>query len=117
MATTAELDAQLNGMILTGKAIEGFDQFYASNVVMQEASGEKFEGKALNRERELKFFSTIEQLHALELKSSAVEGDRSFSEWVLDVTFQGGTRYKLEQVAVRQWADGQIVHERFYYKG
>jgi hypothetical protein len=33
----------------------------------------------------------------------------------MDVTFQGGFRVKLAQVAVRTWKDGQIVRERFYY--
>jgi hypothetical protein len=31
------------------------------------------------------------------------------------VTFKGGQRMKLEQVAVRRWKDGKIVKERFYY--
>ena len=44
-----------------------------------------------------------------------VEGDRSFSEWIFDVTFKDGTRMRNEQVAARRWKDGKVVHERFYY--
>ena len=33
----------------------------------------------------------------------------------MDVTFKGGARNKLAQIAVRTWNDGQVVRERFYY--
>ncbi len=111
------LDQKLNQAILTGKALEAFDELYADDVVMQENTAEPFVGKALNRDREVKFFSSIAALHEISLTASAVNGDVSFGEWVLDVTFQGGTRYKLTQVSVRRWKDGKVVHERFYYKG
>ncbi len=118
MANNIEaLDRKLNQAILTGKALEAFDELYAEDVVMQENSNEPFVGKALNRDREVKFFSSIAELHDLKLLGEAASGDVSFSEWLFDVTFQGGARYKLEQVAVRRWKDGKIVHERFYYKG
>jgi len=44
-----------------------------------------------------------------------VNGDTSFGQWSLDVTFKNGYRPALNQVAVRKWKDGQIVHERFFY--
>ena len=115
MSNIASSDADLNQSILSGKALDAFDKYYADNVVMQENSDEPFVGKAFNRDREVKFFSSIAELHAIELLGSAVNGNRSYSEWLLDVTFQGGARYKLLQVAVRQWQNGQVVHERFYY--
>ncbi len=115
--TTEALDQSLNQAILTGKALDAFDELYAEDVVMQENNNEPFVGKTLNRDREVKFFSSIAELHELKLAASAVNGDVSFSEWVFDVTFQGGTRNKLEQVAVRRWKDGKVASERFYYKG
>jgi hypothetical protein len=30
-------------------------------------------------------------------------------------THKGGQRSKLNEVAVRRWKDGKVVHERFYY--
>jgi hypothetical protein len=44
-----------------------------------------------------------------------VNGNVSFSEWEYDLTFKGGQRIKLSQVAVRRWKNGKIVNERFYY--
>ena len=60
---TAALDQQLNEMILTGKALEGFEKFYAEDVVMQENSEASRAGKALNREFEQQFFAAVAEWH------------------------------------------------------
>jgi len=112
---TAALDQQLNEMVLTGKALEAFEKFYAEDVVMQENSEEPRVGKETNRKLEKEFFASVKEFHDGKVLSSAINGDTSFSEWYMDVTFKNGTRYKLAQVAVRKWKDGKIVHERFYY--
>ena len=109
------LDEKLNQAILNGKALEAFDELYAADVVMQENSDKPFEGKEFNRKREVEFFNSIEELHGLKMLSSAVNGDVSFSEWEYDLTFKGGTRVVLSQVAVRRWKDGKVAVERFYY--
>jgi ketosteroid isomerase-like protein len=111
------LDRKLNDAILSGKALEAFDEFYADDVVMQENNAEPFVGKALNRDREVKFFASVTELHEMKVLASAAHGNVSFGDWLMDVTFQGGTRYRMEQVAVRRWRDGKVMHERFYYKG
>ncbi len=108
-------DQELNEMVLTGRAMEAFEKYYADDVVMQENSDEPFVGKDFNRKREIEFFDSIAEWHGGECSAAAVNGDVSFSEWVVDVTFKNGFRMKLEQVAVRRWKNGQIAHERFYY--
>lgn len=113
--TTSELDKQLNDQVLAGDILGAFDRFYADDVSMQENSAEPTVGKAANREREVQFVNSIQQFHGARVVSSAVNGDTSFSEWEMDVTFKGGARYKLAQVAVRQWSNGKVVRERFYY--
>jgi len=47
--------------------------------------------------------------------ASAVNGDVSFTQWWWDVTFKGGHRVEMNQVAVRRWRDGKVIHERFFY--
>jgi hypothetical protein len=113
--SVAQLDAELNRTVLEGRILEAFDRFYADDIVMQENNTPATLGKPANREREIKFVESIEQFHHAGLLGSAVHGDTSFSEWVMEVTFKGGVRVKLEQVAVRRWQDGQVTHERFYY--
>jgi ketosteroid isomerase-like protein len=110
-----ELDKQVNDDVLSGKAMEAFEKYYAEDVVMQENSEEPRKGKAANRKAEEEFFASVEAWNGGSVKASAVNGDVSFSEWEMDVTFKGGHRVKMSQVAVRHWKNGKIVHERFFY--
>jgi ketosteroid isomerase-like protein len=111
----AVLDEALNTAILSGKALEAFDLYYADDVVMQENSEEPRVGKEANRKVEVEFFSSLAEFHLGKLVSSAVNGDVTFGEWFMDVTFKNGHRAQVAQVAVRRWKDGKIAHERFYY--
>lgn len=113
--TIVALDAELNQMVLQGKILEAFDRFYDESVVMQENAATPTVGKTVNRAREEKFVESIEQFHGAQVLGSGAGADRSYSEWTMDVTFKGGIRVKLEQVAARQWRNGKIVHERFYF--
>jgi ketosteroid isomerase-like protein len=115
MSHIAAFDQDLNEKILSGNALEGFEKYYADDVVMQENADAPFVGKELNRQREIDFFSSIAEFHGAKLESSAVNGDTSFGHWWMDLTFKNGFRYTLNQVAVRKWKDGKIVHERFFY--
>lgn len=115
MSTIADFDKDLNDKVLNGKALEAFEQYYADDVVMQENSDEPFAGKELNRKREQEFFASIAEWHGGSLDFSAINGDVSFGQWTMDITFKNGTRYKLAQVALRQWKDGKVAHERFFY--
>jgi hypothetical protein len=117
MANVEALDRDLNQLIMQGGALDAFEKYYAEGVVMQENTDEPRRGKAACREAEIQFFSSVEKVNRLELLSSAVGDDVSFSEWVFDLVFKDGTRRELTQVARRRWKNGQIVEERFYYKG
>jgi hypothetical protein len=69
----------------------------------------------VNRKAEEEFFGSVEAFNGGSVVSSAVNGDVTFSEWEYDITFKGGKRVKMNQVAVRHWKNGKIVSERFYY--
>jgi hypothetical protein len=111
------LDDEINRMILSGKAMEAFEKFYAEDVEMQENSLPPFKGKDVNRKREIEFFSSVEQFHGAEVRASAAGDNVSFGEWMYDITFKGGKRMKMEQVTVRRWKNGKVISERFYYEG
>lgn len=117
MSDFKQLDAELDQAILSGKALEAFEKFYADDVVMIEGSGEKFEGKQVNRKREEEFFASVEAFHGASVGAKGFGDNVSLAEWVFDVTFKGAGRVKMEQVVVRTWKDGQVVRERFYYHG
>jgi ketosteroid isomerase-like protein len=115
-ATNVEqLDKQLNDDVLSGKIMEAFEKYYADDVVMQENSEEPRKGKAENRKAEEQFMASVEAFNGASVKASAVNGNVTFSEWEMDITFKGGNRVKMSQVAVRQWKNGKIAHERFFY--
>jgi ketosteroid isomerase-like protein len=115
MHDLSKLDRELNDLILNGKALEGFEKFYADDCVMQENSEAPTRGKEANRQREMDFFNSLAEFHGAEVRSTGVGDSVTFSEWLFDVTFKDGKRKRLEQTAVRRWRDGQIVNERFYY--
>ena len=117
MTDVSLLNDELDRMVLGGKAMDAFEKFYAEDVVMQENTSEPTAGKAANRQRELDFFAKVEQFHGMKIIGSAARGDRSYSEVEMDITFKGGVRVQMNQVCARQWKNGQIVNERFYYKG
>ncbi len=116
MSKTTRHDQQLNKMVLEGRALEAFERFYAEDVAMRENSQPPTVGKDANRRREEEFFASIDQVHTLELVSSATAGDLSLSEWIWDLTFKGGDRARIEQAVSRRWRDGQVAEERFYYE-
>ena len=112
-------DQELNDMILQGKILEAFDEFYADDIVMEEDDTERV-GKEANREYEEGFVDSLEAFHAAEIRSRAVDEDnnKTISEWFNDMTLEGVGRVQQEQVSVRTWNDdGEITHERFYKLG
>ena len=117
MTTTINnLDAQLNQMILDGRILDAFDRFYADDVVMQENSAEPTAGKAANRAREEEFVASIAEVHETKVGAIGTNGDdTTFGVWILDATYKGGARVRLEQVAVRRWKDGKVVREQFFH--
>ena len=116
MATNEELNKKLDDAILAGKAMDVFEELYDDNVVMQENTEAEFRGKDLNRSREQEFFKTIEAWHRGEVLASATHGDVSFSEFEMEVSLKGIGRITMNQVSVRRWKNGKVVHERFYHK-
>ena len=83
---------------------------------MEEPSAKR-EGKDACRDYEEQFVNNVEAFHGMEIKAMSEDSEKSkvFVEIEMDITFKGGNRVKMEQVAVQQWEDDQIVHERFYY--
>jgi hypothetical protein len=116
MTTIAELDKKLNDAILSGKAMEAYEELYDDNIVMQENLEPEFRGKDFNRKREQEFFASVEAWHGGKVVNAAIHGDVSFSEWEMDISLKGVGRITMAQVAVRRWKNGKVVHERFYHK-
>lgn len=105
----------LNDMILQGKALEAFEEFYHDEVVMQENDNELFIGKDLNRQREEAFFASITEFRAAKPLKIAIGENTTMVEWHFDYTHKLLGDKNFTQIAVQEWKDGKIIKEKFYY--
>jgi hypothetical protein len=115
MLTVVELERQLNEALQHHRFMDAYESLYADDVAMQENTSAPTLGKATNRERQHAFYDSVAAFHECKLLGSAVAGDLAFSEWEFVFTLKSGVRFTLAEVAVRQWREGKVVHERFYW--
>lgn len=114
--TYKEKAQDIYNMIGKGQLLDAFDKYYGENVVMTEPRGTR-KGKKECREYEEQFLSNVETFHNLDVKNigSDETAATTFIQSVMDITFKGGDRMQMDQVAVQQWEGDHIVHEQFYY--
>lgn len=108
---------QLYQMIGSGRLLDAFEQFYAEDIVMVEASGEVREGKATNRVFEQQFMGGIQEMHgggARAITANEEDAVTMVESW-MEVTFKDGNRVFMEQIAVQYWEGDLIKREKFYY--
>lgn len=113
-----EKEKELQTMVNTGQLMEAFEKFYAEDVILVEATGDKIEGKDAAREHEKEFLGKVEAFHGAGIsKITSNESEATtMSEVWMELTFKGmDAPIKMEQVAVKQWDGDQVKHERFYY--
>lgn len=105
---------ELNQLLQLGKAMEGFEKFYAQNVVMQENESEPRLGKDLNREACGAFVDTHPDLK-LEVLNTGYGQHISFQEVLFSYIDKKRQVIQYSEVAVRHWKNGQVIKEKFYY--
>lgn len=115
MSNLAELEQQFNRMVLANQPEQVIERFYADDAQLQENNEAPIVGKAAILARERGFLANVAQSQPAVLHAWSVGEDVTFSEWSYAMTFKDGTRFVLNEVARRQWRNGQVVHERFYY--
>lgn len=102
--------------IAKGTAMDAFEEYYADDVTMVLEDGTPVEGKDQNRDREKEFFGSVEEFHGIDVHGITSNEDDGITavESTMDVTFKGGDRVQMSQVAVQKWDGDQISRERFY---
>lgn len=108
---------ELVDMVLSGRAMEAFDKFYADDVQMQENENPPTVGKDANRKREEEFFAQIKEFHGANYDVVLADANFAALRGTMEFTNIQGDRVHLDQVAIQTWKDGKIVHEKFYYNG
>lgn len=106
---------KLNEMILNGKALEAFEEFYHEDVVMSENGQDERVGKDASRAFEEDFFSKIVAFNGAEVKNVAIGENVSMVEMFMDYEHSEWGHKKFTQVAVQEWKDGKIIRETFYH--
>ena len=114
MSIKTQVQAVIDG-ILNGKILETFDAYYADDVVMSENQKDERVGKAANRQYEVQFLENVQEFHGGQVGRVIVDGNHAAVEWTFDMTFKGGNRVTMHQVAVQTWKDGKIIREDFYH--
>ena len=112
--TIAELDRELNQMIVAGKNRDAFLKFYAEDVIRQENDGPEQKGRDAWMAYFAEMAKNIKRVEA-RLLASAVGEDVSLSEWDVSMEMAGQGVMRMKQAAVRTWKNGRIVREVFYH--
>lgn len=100
-------------LVEDGQFIEALHRFYHPAAVVwenQQLSRTGLDALIDNERLVLSRFTTV-TAHAAQVM---VDGDRVAINWRFAFA-SGNAQVALDEVAVQQWADGKIVHERFYY--
>jgi hypothetical protein len=102
-------------MVLQGRTMEAFEEFYADDVLMQENAQEPTVGKDANRKREEEFLSQLIDFRGARVVDVAIGDDVTMVQWAYDYTHkEWGTR-NYTQVSVQHWRNGRIFKEQFFY--
>ncbi|MBD2703079.1 nuclear transport factor 2 family protein [Spirosoma sp. BT702] len=105
----------LNQLVLQGKAMEAFEQYYDEQVVMQENALPPTIGKTANRQRELEFFGNVTDLRAIRALDVTVGDNVTMVVWHYDYTHREWGEKNYTQVSVQHWRGDKIVREQFFY--
>ena len=110
-------EKNLQQMISEGQMMEAFEKYYHEEVVMVEPMSGQTEGKDANRKREEEWIAALAEAHGGGVNSIAADEENgiTLTETWGDFSFKDGNRTKIEEVSVKKWENGLIVHERFYY--
>jgi hypothetical protein len=106
---------QLNQLILEGKILEGFEKFYADDVVMQDNDYPQRVGKEVNRQYEESFVNGLTEFRGAKVVNTVVSDGVVAVEWWFDYTHKDYGIRNYTQLSVQRWKNGKIVEEKFYY--
>lgn len=103
--------------IQQGKILEAMNEFYATDLAMQENNNPPTIGLAANIEREKQFLAQVKQWKRTQINAIGIDDEKgkTLVQYEFDFTNTAGQEVHYDQVTVQTWRNGRIVHERFYY--
>lgn len=121
MSTLLEKTQQIVDMLKDGQFVEGMEAFYADDVINEEPTGDKVQGKQTIIDNEKKILEQVAAYHGIDVKSVGVGEDDgngngvTFAEYKLSVDMKDGSKFNPDQVQVIRWVKGKAIHNKFYY--
>jgi ketosteroid isomerase-like protein len=116
--TTTEVAEKLVQYCREGKHTQAIDELYADNIVSREVAGspmEVVEGKEAVKGKTEYWYSTVQEVHSGVVSDPIVTGNFFAVTMEMDVTYKEGGRMPMNEIAVYEVKDGQIVSEQFFY--
>jgi limonene-1,2-epoxide hydrolase len=116
--TTQQVADRLVALCRKGEISKAMEELYADEIVSIEPEHgptKTARGKKAVLEKGKQFASMIEERHGGSFSDPIVGGRYFSAAMVLDATFKGQGRMKLEEICVYEVKDGKIVWEQFYF--
>ena len=118
--TTQEVANRFNELAQTGQwdAIQA--ELFSDNAKSIEPENspgmQSVEGKEAIKQKGIMFNSMVEEMHGGYSKDPVVAGNHFSVAMGMDVTMKGRGRTNMDEIAVYEVKDGQIVKEQFFYQ-
>ncbi|MDD9911024.1 MAG: nuclear transport factor 2 family protein [Ahrensia sp.] len=105
----------LLAMLAQGQFLEGMEEYFADDVVIQEVGRDPKRGKALCIEVEREILAGVAEFIQYTAHSKGAGGDLTFYEGTMEFKTTDGQHVIQQQAVVTKWQDGKIVEERYYH--
>ena len=117
--TTQEIADRLVQLCREGKYEEAQNELFSDDAESIEPEGapglQSVKGLDQIRKKGQDFNNMVEEIHGGSVSDPVVAGKYLSLAMILDATFKGMGRQKIEEVAVYETKDGKIVKEQFFF--
>ncbi len=117
--TTQAVADRFNELAQTGQWDQIQNELFADNAKSIEPANspglQTVEGIEAIRQKGAQFGAMVEEMHGGYTKEPQVAGNHFSVAMGMDVTMKGQGRMKMDEIAVYEVKDGQIVKEQFFY--
>ncbi len=116
--TTQEIANKLVSYCREGKYQQCYEELYSPDVVSMEPEGvpmQRVQGLAGIQEKGKHWGEMIEEMHDSSITDPVVCGNHFSCGMVMDATFKGGARQRMEEICVYEVQEGKVVLEQFFY--
>lgn len=116
--TTQEIANRLVELCRQGQFEQAIQELYSPEIVSIEPSGapmERVQGFEQLAEKAKAFGDMVEETHGMEVSDPVVADNFFTCAMIMDVTFKGAPRNKIEEICLYQVKDGKVVLEQFFF--